>query len=370
MTQAIEVDRHRLTLLRDGRETYPAMLAAIARAKREVLLEMYWIGDDHVGISFRDALAERASAGVSVFVIQDGVGSFGLPNDFWEPFLQAGGRFREFGPISPLKSGFRLARVYFRDHRKILVVDGSIGFVGGMNLAAHWIGDEETPAWRDDAVALSGPSTTELRTIFFATWRRIGGIPLEHEELARRSSSPVRILANRVTGRSDRAIRRAYVDAIHDAKRSVDIAAAYFLPGPGLLRALRRAARRGVRVRLILPEHSDVPAIDLATGSILGRMLANGARVFLYVGRVFHAKTAVFDGRIVTIGSHNLDTLSWRFNLECNIRVDDPAFGELVTRSFEDDLSSTREIDLATWRERPLWTRILGFLLALLRPFL
>jgi cardiolipin synthase len=370
VTQAIEVDRHRVTLLRDGRETYPAMLAAIAAAEHEVLLEMYWVGDDEVGVSFRDALTERARTGVRVYVIQDGVGSFALPNDFWAPLIEAGGRFREFGPLSPLKSGFRIARVYFRDHRKILVVDDTVGFVGGLNLAQEWVGMGAEPPWRDDAVELRGPCTAELRTVFFKTWLRLGETPDEHEELAPRSHQPVQILVNRVTGRGDRAIRRAYVDAIHKAKRSVDIAAAYFLPSPGMLRALRRAARRGVRVRLLLPEHSDVPAIDLATGSVLGRLLKQGARVFLYANRVFHAKTAVFDGHVVTTGSHNLDTLSWRFNLECNVRVDDARFGEIVTRSFEEDLGSARELDYPTWKRRSLFARILGFVLALFRPFL
>ncbi len=348
------------------------MLAAIAGAQREVLLEMYWIGRDRTGESFRDALTERARAGVRVRVMYDAIGSFALDPGWWARLRADGGEVREFGPLSPFRRRLQTTGISFRDHRKILVVDGEIGFTGGINLADAWLlpGAPEL-SFRDDVVEVRGPVARELRAVFHEGWARCGGEDTASSpKVTRAAGARVCTIANRFGRKPDRAIRRAYLLSVRRARRTIDIAAAYFLPGPRLLHALRQAARRGVRVRLLIPRRSDVLFVDLATSSITGHLLEAGVRVFAYTGRVLHSKTAVIDGKFATIGSHNLDARSWRLNLECNLAVADPGFAGLMEASFERDLAHADELGFEAWKRRPSWLRALGWVAALFRPVL
>jgi len=368
----LPVGDDRLRHLRDGVEAYPAMLAAIQGAREEICLEMYWVGADPVGERFRNALVERARRGVRVRVIYDSLGSWSLPSYWWNPLLEAGGEVLEFGQVTPWRRHFRLGRVRFRDHRKVLVVDGNIAFTGGINLAWQWLPrDEGGEAWRDDAVEIQGPTAGQLRTLFYDTWWRCGGsMTFEGIQARPNPASRVYVLANMVYGRPDRTIRRAYLVALKRARRTVDIASAYFLPGPVFLHALRMARRRGVRVRVLVPERSDILLADLALYDIARVLLRDGIEVYAYQGEILHSKTAIVDRRFVTIGSHNLDTLSWRFNLESNIVVDEPAFARIVTKSFEQDLRSAKQITGDVTAHLSPWVRALAWIAARLRAFL
>ena len=348
------------------------MLAAIRAARFEIVLEMYWVGADRVGTEFRDALIERAQASVCVRVIYDAIGSIRLPSDFWEPLIEAGGEVIQFGPIAPWRRQFRLLHLRFRDHRKILVTDVSVAFTGGINLASEWLPiDEGGSDWRDDAVELRGPAARHMRALFYDTWWRLGGGPPASEiPTVRQARRGVWVLANMFRGRPDRTIRRAYLLALRRAQQTIDIAAAYFLPGPSLLRALIKAHRRGVRVRVLVPLRSDVPIIDLAMQDLIYTLVQEGVDVYAFRGRVLHSKTAIVDGRFVTIGSHNLDAQSLHFNLESNVAIDDRRFAEAVTRSYELDLETARQIDLALLRATSIWIRILAWFCARLRAFL
>ncbi len=369
------VGSNQVRLLRDGVVAHAAMLAAIREAQREILLEMYWIGRDHVGRRFRDALVERALSGVAVRVIYDAIGSYGLPGAFWTPLLAAGGEVREFSSLAPWRRDFRLSRLRQRDHRKNLVVDEEIAFVGGINLGDEWA-PEKGPGWRDDALEVRGEAASGVREAFCRVWMDLaGGAP--DARLARREAASlgpvdprVRVLTNRIVGRPDRAIRRVYLREIREARRSIALASAYFLPGPAFLLALRQAARRGVRVRVLVPARADVWLVTLAATSIIGRLLADGVEVRAYGGRVLHSKTAVFDERIVLVGSHNLDTMSWKFNLECDVRVEDEAFAAHAARSFDQDCADATALSLAGWRSRPWLLRLLAWVVALFRSFL
>lgn len=372
MPEYLPVGDDRIRLLRDGAEAYPAMLAAIRSASEEIVLEMYWVGADAVGERFRSALCERAQAGVRVRVIYDALGSWGLPSYWWLPLLEAGGEVIEFGPVNPWRRRFRLGRVRFRDHRKVLVVDGRVAFTGGINLAVPWLSrDDGGQGWRDDAIELLGPTARQLRTLFYDTWWRLGG-SLAHAGLASRPNpaSRVFVLANMVYGRPDRTIRRAYLVALKRARRTVDIASAYFLPGPVFLHALRLARRRGVRVRVMVPQRSDVLLADLALHDIIRTLLRDEIEVYAYQGGVLHSKTAIVDRRFVTIGSHNLDTLSWRFNLESNVVIDEPAFARVVTDAFERDLASAPRVGPEVLSRLPPWIRGLAWVAARFRAFL
>ena len=367
----VEVGPDQVRFLRDGTAAFPAMLGAIARAREEILLEMYWVGSDRIGERFRSALVERAVAGVRVCIVFDAVGSLETPTSFWSPLVEAGAEVREFSPISPFKGPFRLQRLAHRDHRKLLVVDGRVAFVGGINIGEEW-SPEESPesAWRDDSVEVHGPAAARVRSAFYDVWRRLGGVAPRDARSRRGDGAGVRVLTNRFTPRPSGSIARTYLGAIARATASVDIASAYFLPGPRFLHSLRRAARRGVRIRILVPERSDVRVMAVAMSSIYGRLLRDGVEIYAYVPRTLHCKTAVFDERLTVIGSHNLDAASTRFNLECDLAVPSPAFAAIVRASFERDLADSRRLDLDAWERRPGWLRAVGWFAALFERLL
>jgi cardiolipin synthase len=372
-TGFVQVGSNRVRFLRDGTEAFPHMLEAIAAAREEVLLEMYWIGADRVGRRFRDALAERARAGLRVRVVFDAIGSLETPTAFWDPLVDAGAEVQEFSPISPFKRPFRLRHIASRDHRKLLVIDGAIGFTGGINIGEAWAPpDAPEAAWRDDAIEVQGPAAAALRTAFYVVWGRASrAAPVAAAAaLAVLQDSGVRVLTNRIGDHPNRSIARTYLFALRHATTSIDIANAYFLPGPRFLHALRRAARRGVRIRVLVAERSDVRIVALATQSLYGRLLGDGVEVFAYSSRVLHAKTALFDGRFTLIGSHNLDATSTRFNLECGVVVDSEEFARIVGASFERDLAEAKKVELREWEDRPPWIRLVGRVAGLFGRFL
>jgi cardiolipin synthase len=365
----LPVDGNRVRLLRDGREAFPAMLEAIGRARREVLLEMYWIQGDRAGAMFRDALTERARNGVDVRVTYDALGSIGAPASMWAPLLAAGGQVYEFGPLSPLRQRF-LKRLNFRDHRKILVVDGECAFTGGLNIGDPWLPTEQGGGnWRDDAIELRGSVAADFRALFYETWRRSGRpIPTGVGRLTRPSSDRVVLLTNR--RRHRRSIRHAYLSGLRRAQRHIDITNPYFLPGPIFLTALKRAQARGAEVRILIPGQSDVWVVSMAMGSLIGRLLESNVRVFAYQGRVLHAKTAVFDETLAMVGTYNLDARSRRYNRECNVAVYDAAVASAARASFEQDLQESIELSLDGWKQRSLAHRFFAWFAYPLRQFL
>jgi cardiolipin synthase A/B len=347
-------------LLRDGAEAFPAMLASIAAARREVLLEMYWIAPDAVGEQFREALAERARAGVRVCVIYDALGSLGMTPAWWRPLFQAGGRAVEYHPLSPLDPRFRFGRLDQRDHRKLLVVDGHDGFAGGMNLAISWLPrDRGGAGWRDDVIQVRGYATQELRALFYGTWLRRTGErpPVDVRRVARKRSRPVWTLASPL--RTRRSIHREYLVRINRACDRVDIANPYFVPDRTLRAALFRAVRRGVRVRVLVPGVSDVPVVQLAAEALFDTLLRHDIEVWTLSGTMLHAKTAIVDDTFTTIGSYNFDRRSGRKNLEANLAVEDDTFARHVRGSFERDLATSTRVDLDAWRGRSTTRRAL-----------
>lgn len=365
-------------LLRDGVEALPAMRAAIAIAKREVLLEMYWIAPDTVGIAFRDALVERARAGVTVRVIYDAVGSLSIAPSFWDPLVRAGGEVREYHPLSPLRPAFDLARIEQRNHRKILVVDGRRGFTGGINLARPWLPIEDGgEAWRDDAIEVVGHASSELRTLFYKTWRRMGLRRLPHDPLgslalpndliplSKRPSGRVYVLAS--LRRNRRNLRREYLAHLNRATRSIEIANSYFIPDRSVRNALYRAVLRGVRVRVLVPSKSDVAVVQFALEAMYESLLRNGVEIYCHSGPMMHAKTAIIDDRFATIGSYNFDERSRTKNLEVNIAVEDEPFATYVRTWFDRDLETATHLDLYEWRARPLARRGVEYMAYALR---
>jgi cardiolipin synthase A/B len=345
-------------LLRDGAQAFPAMLAAIASARHEVLLEMYWIGADAVGTRFREALADVARRGVRVCVIHDAVGSLGIDRGWWEPFTTAGGQVAQYHSISPFDPRFRLERVEQRDHRKLLVVDSLHGFTGGINLAAPWLEPAEGGSgWRDDMIEVRGDATHELRTLFYRTWRHLTSEapPPDLRPLARRHTRPVWVLASQ--WRTRRSVHHEYLVRIKKARGRVDIANSYFVPDRPLRAALFHAVDHGVRVRVLVPFTGDVPVVQFAVEALFDTLLRHGVEIWTLPERMLHAKTAIIDDSFVTIGSYNLDERSWRKNLEVNLAVEDTAFAQYVRSWFERDLQLAARVDLDGWRKRSIVRR-------------
>jgi cardiolipin synthase len=295
---------------------------------------------------------------VKVCVIYDALGSFALTPDWWRPLVAAGGRVAEYHSLRPLDPRFRLARVELRDHRKVLVVDGVHGFTGGINLAAPWMPpDGGGAAWRDDMVEVQGRAPEELRSLFYRTWRKLTRehAPLDVAPLSDDRTRPVWVLASR--WRLRRSIHREYALRIGAARDRIDIANSYFVPDLRVRAALRRALRRGVRVRVLVPAKSDVPVVQYAVESLFDTLLRHGVEVYALPGTMLHAKTAIIDDVFTTIGSYNLDDRSWHKNLEVNLGVEDAAFARHVRAWFERDLEHSTRLDLTTWRERSMVRR-------------
>lgn len=364
-------------LLRDGAEAFPAMLDAIAGAEHEILLEMYWVGVDPVGVRFRDALTAKAKTGVTVRVIYDAVGSLGISPSFWEPLVNAGGEVREYHPVSPLRPSFRFALMDQRDHRKILTIDRKQGFTGGLNLARPWLPLEDGgEAWRDDMIQVKGHVVEELRTLFYKTWRWVWLRNLPHELAPIRIPRDLVPLSKRPTGRvyvlaslrrQRRSVMKEYLRRINGARKSIDIANSYFIPDRGVRNALFRAVLRGARVRVLIPTKSDVAVVQFALEAMYDSLLRKGIDIYCYSGPMMHAKTVVIDDRFAMIGSYNLDERSRSKNLEVNIAVEDAPFATHVRSWFDRDIATAKRVDLYDWRSRALARRGIEYVAYALR---
>ncbi|APR84081.1 Cardiolipin synthetase [Minicystis rosea] len=364
---------HRLALLKDGGQAFPAMLEAIAAARSSICLETYILRADTIGGYFAEALAARARAGVEVSLLYDAWGS-SVSGAYIDALHAAGVRTLAYHPIR--FSGRRrelIGRMARRDHRKSLIVDSRVAFTGGINIADDYAAIEDGGrGWRDTHLRIEGPAAVELEYFFRDTWRRAGGAPLDEGRYGghhRRADPHVSVVSSHLRhGRS--SIRDEYREAIGAARDRVWISNAYFLPQIRLIRDLSAAARRGVDVRVMVAGTTDVRAVLYASRSIYEILLAAGVRLYEWEGRVMHAKTAVVDGRWATVGSSNLDAQSLRQNLEANAIVRHPDLAAALSRMFLEDLASCREISAERWQRRPLWVRAASWGAYLLRRWL
>ncbi|MDE2490204.1 MAG: cardiolipin synthase ClsB [Elusimicrobia bacterium] len=355
------VPGNKLALYVRGSELYPAMAEAIEDARRSVHLETYIFGSDLTGRTFAELLARKARQGVRARLIYDSVGSLDLDPALLTLMRNAGVQTLEYHPVAPWRSRWAWNR---RDHRKILVCDGRVGFVGGMNVS-----DENVSAdlgggdWRDAHVRVEGPAAYDLDRLFRAVWFKETGRWFESagDPLARHGPTPARLAANDELIKRF-VIRQAYANALRAAREEVSIANAYFLPGWRIRRELTRAARRGVSVRVLVPGVSDIPSIAWAMRAKYGALLSRGVRIFEWQGTMMHAKAVVVDRLWCSVGTANLDHRSLRFNLEANLNVLDRGFASELAERFELGLQGSREVTFDHWRRRPWPERLLeGF---------
>ncbi|MEY3015376.1 MAG: hypothetical protein RIT45_4111 [Pseudomonadota bacterium] len=367
------VGGNRVTLLHDH-HALGVMLEAIGEADSEILLEMYWFESDQTGWSFANALCDAAEQGVRVRVVYDAVGSLGADEAMFAAMRRAGCLVHEYHPVAPWRQRFRWGRIGHRNHRKLLVVDGDLAMLGGVNLADHWADPAQGGGgWRDDMVAIEGPAATAVRGIFEACWGVLSRPETDDEpdegNAFEVGDARVRVLGNHY--RDERkVIRGAYLARIERAERSLYIANPYFVPDRRIRRALARAVRRGVDVRVLVPGINDVPIVAWASRSHYTELLRAGVRIFEWQGPVLHAKSAAVDDSWLTIGTYNLDTRSWRYNLEINAMIEDGELASAARRQFLRDLERADEVRYESWRNRPLLQRLLEGLMALFSGWL
>jgi len=337
-------------LLIDATANYAAWLEAIRGARRRVLLENYIVRDDAVGRAFRDALVERAQAGVFVAVVVDWAGCLGQSRSgFWAPLREAGGEVRVYNPLQLGQTFGWLSR----DHRKSLVVDGVTGFLSGVCISAKWLGDpaRDVPPWRDTGVALRGPVVAELEAAFAQSWSATGA-PLR--EFAREPSAPAGDVALRLIATQPSTAGMYRLDQLIAslATRTLWLTDAYFVGIAPYVQALVAAARDGVDVRLLVPGSSDIPAVASMSRAGYRPLLKAGIRVFEWNGSMLHAKTAVADGQWARVGSSNLNLASWLGNQELDVAIEDATFARQLADQYERDLENATEIVLAPHRRR------------------
>lgn len=368
------VTGNKVTLLQDGKATYAAMFAAIRAARDHINLESYIIDDDEIGRQFSDLLLAQQGRGVQVNVIYDSVGGVNTPAAFFERLRQGGIAVLEFNPINPLavKTPWRLNN---RDHRKILIVDGRLAFIGGINISsvnskgsvlrlsgnATQAAAVTTTPWRDTDLQLEGPVVAELQKLFMQTWEKQRGQPLAEKTyfppLTPRGSDIVRTIGST----PDDPYSLMYltlISAIGNAEKQVYLTNAYFVPDPQLLKSLVAAAGRGVDVKLILPGHSDSELVFHAGRAHYTGLLRGGVKIYERRGALLHSKTALIDGVWSTVGSSNLDWRSFLDNDEVDAVILGREFAQLMQAMFARDLEASQAIELKDWERRPLLWRV------------
>jgi cardiolipin synthase len=337
-----QVPGNALAVLLNAAENYPAWLDAIRAARRTIHLEMYIVHNDGIGRTFRDALIERANAGVTVRVLYDWFGSL-RPSSFrfWAPLRAAGAEVRIANP--PRLD--LLAGLLSRDHRKLLAVDGAVAFISGLCIGDDWVGDpaRHRPPWRDTGVRLEGPAVADAERAFAGSWRT-WGTPLPdggHAVPPEAGDVGLRVVA---TSPERTSLYRLELAMIGIARQRIWLTVAYFMGTSTFLEAMASAAAQGVDVRLLVPNNSDVPWVGNASRVLYRRLLEAGVRIFEWNGPMIHAKTAVADGRFVRIGSTNLNLSSWLGNWELDVVVDDAGVAARMEDVYLDDLGNATEV--------------------------
>ena len=369
-------DNNNVRLLLDGHETFSAIKEALRNAQRFINLEYFLISDDNTGNSIRNILAERSRAGVRVRVIFDAAGSWALGRKFVDELRNAGAEIRRFMPLT-LRNIF--AGIIHRDHRKLITIDGKTGLLGGFN-----IGDVYLTQWRDTHLMLQGEAVNVLDGIFAEMWHRTEKHCFARESSARECAVcerfglpdtekigdiPVKILASG-TGKDFRVIADEYIRVIAGSRNRVWITTPYLVPDRKFLEAVYSAAKRGVDVRIIIPSESNHTLASWASQSYIDALIRNGVRVFVYRDRFIHAKTLVADSQIASVGTANIDALSFGINYEVQAFVYSPEIVKVLEDVFLADLQHCTEETSDNRQARPFIQRLKEKTGRLLSPIL
>ena len=346
---------NRVAALQNGNEIFPAMLQAIRSARTSITFEtfIYWSGE--IAEEFSQALCERARAGVPVSVIIDWVGSNRMEQSLLDSMHDAGVQLHRYRPLH----WYNIGRMNNRTHRKLLVVDGRVGFTGGVGIADHWTGDGGDPEhWRDTHFRVEGPVVAQLQAAFNDNWIKTTGHVLNGPNyfppLHGEGELDAHVFVASPSGGSE-SMHLMYLLAIAAAETTIDLAAAYFVPDSMLIEALVAARARDVRVRILLPgPHIDSDTVKIASKADWGALLNAGAQIYIYQPTMLHTKLLVIDAEFVSVGSTNFDIRSIRLNDEASLNVYSSDFAARMTAVFEHDLLAGESYSLECWKSRPL----------------
>ncbi len=360
LTDAKLNPRTKIEVLTNGENFYEAELRAIRAATRSINLEAYIFKPGRVTRMFVEALTERARAGVKVNVVLDAVGSFSAHKRYFTELLQAGGRVRWFHRLRPRE----LFRFNHRTHRKLIVVDGLVGFIGGADIADQWLyGEGKKARWRDTVVRVEGETVSNLQGTFASTWVEVSGEILVGEEYfpraVERSGEIAAMVVNGTPGVGGSSrVRILFQMMIASAHRSIHLTTPYFLPDRSLRRELVRARKRGVEVTLLVPgAKNDEMLTRTSSRKFYGEVLRAGARIFEYQPAMIHAKVLLIDGRWSVVGSTNFDPRSFSLNNEVNLAAVNEGLAERLEKDFAADLRVSREMSYERWKRRSVFER-------------
>jgi cardiolipin synthase A/B len=362
------VDGNRITSLQNGDEIFPAMLAGIRSAKATITFEtfIYWSGE--IGREFAAALSERSRAGVRVHLLLDWIGSSKLDADAISELVDAGVEVERYRPLR----WYSLSKMNSRTHRKILVIDGKVGFIGGVGIADQWSGHAQSPDhWRDSHFKVEGPVVAHLQAAFVDNWMKTRADVFNGADYFPHLA-PIGKIRAQVFKSSPReggdSARLMFLLSISAARNRVLIANSYFVPDSRTIAALVEARQRGVRVEIIVPgEHIDTKITRRASRSQWEPLLTAGAEIYEYQPTMFHCKLMVIDDCWVSVGSSNFDNRSFRLNDEANLNVIDDDFAKEQARVFYTDKQACRQVTLRQWRQRPWREKVIESLAGLLR---
>ncbi|MDR2764162.1 MAG: cardiolipin synthase [Tannerella sp.] len=359
-----------LSFYTSGTDKFEALLEEIGRAQHHIHLQYYIFGDDAIGRSVQQALIRKAQAGIQVRVIYDDVGSWNVKSAFFGEMRKAGIRVYPF-----LKVAFPVltSKVNYRNHRKIVVIDGRVGFIGGMNIADRYVHGSSFGNWRDTHFKITGKGVHGLQSAFLIDWYVISKQFVNGKEYYPPekiySDNILQIVTSGPTG-PWRTLVQAILFCIMNAKKYLYIQTPYFLPTEDLNQALQTVAQGGVDVRLMIPERSDTRTADMASHSFLDDMIKAGAKVYFYKAGFLHSKLLVMDDALTCIGSANFDFRSFEHNFEINAFVYQTAFACRMKAMFMNDLTHCEQIIPAHWRKRPLPKRLAESFMRLFSPLL
>ena len=359
---------NQVVALQNGDEIFPAMLEAIRGAQQSITFETYIYWSGVIGEEFAEALAERARAGVGVHVLLDWVGAGKMDQPLLDRMESAGVEVVKYHPLR----WYNLARINNRTHRKLLIVDGKIGFTGGVGIADLWLGDAQDPDhWRDSHYRIEGPAVAQMQAAFMDNWIKTRAEVLHGEKYFPPVDSVGPHLAQMFrssAGEGGESVRLMYLLSIASARKSVRISASYFVPDSLSIETFIAAVRRGVTVDIIVPgEHIDQDIVRRASRGRWGPLLEAGVRIYEFEPTMYHCKVMIVDDLWVSVGSTNFDNRSFSLNDEANLNILDEEFAREQAVTFQADLERSREITYEMWKNRPRREKVQEWLAGLLR---
>jgi cardiolipin synthase len=358
--------------LNNGDQIFPAMLDAIRGAQHTITFEtfIYWKGD--IGNQFTDALCERAKAGVKVHVLIDAVGSAQIDKGYLRRLNDAGAETNLYHALEWFDV-LSLAKLYNRSHRKLLVVDGQIGFTGGVGIADEWAGNAQDPKhYRDMHYRLTGPAVSRLQAAFAYIWVETTGRIIAGDDYFPAIKSDgddfAQVFPSSPRGGGSESMQLMYLMSFAAARHHIRLGTAYFVPDETTIRALVDARQCGAQVQVLIPgKYTDVPVTRRASRALWGKLLQAGVEIFEYEPTMYHTKLMIIDDRWTSIGSTNLDNRSFRLNAEANLNVLSQSFAQEQSKFFDEDLKHARRITYEEWQDRPLLEKLNEATAALLK---